>query len=74
MVLVEHEGIKAYLVSVDFFVEIAIVELRAHFGIVHSITDAQIEALRTHQTGRVVLPGLLREMPNQHSALSLSLL
>src|SRR5437867_512416 len=72
VVLVEHEGVKAYLVSVDFFVKIAIIELRAYFGIIHAITDAQIKTLCTHQTSRVVLPGLLCKMPNQHSTLSLS--
>ena len=64
MVLVEHQGIKTHLFSVHFLIEIAVIELRTHVGIVHPITDAQIEALRAHQTGRVVLPGLLREMPN----------
>src|SRR4029450_12899510 len=73
MVLVKHEGVEADLVGVDFFVQVAIIKLRAYFGIVYPITDTQIEALRTHQTGCVVLPGLLCEMPNQHSTLSLSL-
>ena len=70
VVLVEHHGVEAHFLGVNFLIEVAVVELGADLGTVVAIGNTQVNALGAHEPGTFILPGLFGKMANQHNAAS----
>ena len=69
VVLVEHEAVEAHLLGVDFFVQVAVVEVGAELSVVDFVADAQVHdglAGGAEVAGLGVLVGPFGEVSDKH--------
>ena len=50
MVLVERQAVEAHFLGVNLFIQVPVVELSAHGGVIEGVADAQVGTLGSHQS------------------------